>query len=129
MIIKKVISGPLFTKRPDLTNKTIIVMGGTSGFGAECVKQFYSLGARVIFTGTNLKAASSIKNKILKQSRTNKKLKKENIVFYQCDYNQLLQIKQFTDSIIEKETQIDILLNNVGTHLTKKITTFDGNDA
>lgn len=119
----------MYTKQPDLTNKTIIVMGGTCGFGAECVKRFFALGARVIFTGTNLKAAASLKNKILKRSRKNNKLKKENIVFYQCDYNQLIQIKQFTDSVKSKETRIDILLNNVGTHLTKKDTTFDGNDA
>lgn len=65
-IIKKYINGPKCNLSPDLRSKVILITGGTSGFGRECVYRYIKLGARVIFTGTNLHRASSIKKKAIK---------------------------------------------------------------
>ncbi|MGE8378218.1 MAG: SDR family oxidoreductase [Sphingobacterium sp.] len=45
----------------NLTNKTILITGGTSGIGLEAAKQFLALGNKVIITGRNLLKLEEVK--------------------------------------------------------------------
>lgn len=124
-ITKKYINGPYYTLSPDLSSKVIQITGGTSGFGRECVYRYIKLGARVIFTGTNIHRASSIKKKAIKLNKD----AKEKLDFQLCDFTELSSVEQLAKTVLHKEQKLDILQNNVGTYYLKKQTTIDGNDA
>lgn len=115
----------MYKENIDMSGRVILITGGTSGLGKQCALKFFGLGANVIFTGRSLKKGGYVKNYILKK---HKKIAKENLEFYQCNFGDLDHIKTLSESIQAKKGRLDCILNNVGTHLLKKETTSYGND-
>lgn len=83
--------------------KIVLINGGTSGIGAEAVKQFADRGATVYFTGRNEEEG----NKVASES-------KGNAHYHKVDNTVREEISGFFDSVLEAEDQIDILFNNAG---------------
>ncbi|TVP86540.1 MAG: SDR family oxidoreductase [Alkalicoccus sp.] len=83
--------------------KIVVVNGGTSGIGAETVKQFAARGARVHFTGRSADKGREVEEEADGEA-----------YFHQVDNTDPSQISNFFEELLTKESQIDILFNNAG---------------
>ena len=93
---------------PDLTGKTILVTGSTSGLGFESVKAFSNKGANVIMASRTIEKGKVAKALILDQ---NSKCK---IDVMELELTDSDSIKKFATTFKESHEQLDILINNAG---------------
>ncbi|QKS72895.1 SDR family oxidoreductase [Paenalkalicoccus suaedae] len=87
----------------DFKGKIVVVNGGTSGIGAEVVKQFAERGATVYFTGRREEKGQEVEDSANGDTH-----------FYELDVHDRVKIAAFFDHVIEQEEQVDILFNNAG---------------
>ena len=89
-----------------LENKTVVIMGGSSGIGKECARCFLCNGANVIIVGRNLQNMHMICEEYNEYG---------NIKYMQWNVNQYEQYQEKFSMLLELVTgQIDILINSVG---------------
>ena len=93
----------------DLTDKTAIVTGGASGFGAGIVDSFVSAGARVMIADINAEAAEDMATQIGDQT-----------IAQEVDVGNGASVTAMAEAALSQFGQVDILVNNAGiTHLPK----------
>jgi len=99
----------------DLTSRTAVVIGGTSGIGLAIARGLAKAGADVIPTGRRLdhleRAAAEIRQ-IGRRSLT-----------AVCDVTELTSIEHFRDAVSREFERVDILVNCAG--ITMKVPTLD----
>ena len=99
-----------------LENKTAIVTGGGSGFGAGIADLFSKNGANVIVADINIESATDIANQV-------------NGMPVQVDVSDAKSVEAMKSNVLEKNTTIDILINNAGTtHLPAPMETISENE-
>jgi 3-oxoacyl-[acyl-carrier protein] reductase len=90
-----------------LANKTAIVTGGASGFGAGIVRKFVAEGARVMIADINGDGATALANEIGAQT-----------IAQQVDVSDKASVQAMADAALSSFGHLDILINNAGiTHL------------
>lgn len=89
-----------------LQDKTAIVTGGASGFGAGIVKHFAAAGARVLLTDRDAGKGEATARE-LKQSPGE-------VSFMPVDVTDQAQVQAAVDQAIERYGRLDILVNNAG---------------
>ena len=85
-----------------LSNKTVLLTGGTGGIGlciAEAIQQSKS---RVIVCGRNKEKPTKIKEKL------------SGITTLPCDIRDVVQRKKFVTEVLRHFPDLDILVNNAG---------------
>ncbi len=85
-----------------LTNNTILITGGTSGFGYEFAAQLLALGNTVIITGRNQ----------IKLDQTKKQL--PNVHTFQSDVSDPKAITLLFEQVTRQFPDLNILINNAG---------------
>ena len=100
----------MFLKNYNLKNKTAIVTGGGKGLGRACAIALAEAGA-------NLVIISRTKKDLDEVSKVIKKLKSK-CKSYVCDITNYNEIKE----IINKQSKIDILINNAGNNIPEHFT-------
>lgn len=90
----------------DLSDKVVLITGGSRGIGAACVRLFSKAGANVAFTFKSDKDAAE---EIITEINLPNK-----IVQYQLDLESELDINQKVTQIVSDFGKIDILVNNAG---------------
>ncbi len=99
----------------DLTNKTAVVIGGTSGLGLELARGYAQAGANVIATGRRKELVEQIAQELTKMgSKT---------LAYPCDVNDRESLKGLLSAVVEKFGAVDILVNSAGR--IKRVPTLD----
>jgi len=98
----------------ELSKNTILITGGTSGFGFEFASRLIELGNTVIITGRNAGKLSETK-KILPDVHT-----------IQSDVSKMDNISSLYNQVIKEFPDLNILINNAGE--MRKIILQDGND-
>ena len=83
-------------------NKKILITGATGGIGNKIVEKFYSLGAKIVATGTNEEKLNKLK-KIFPEIKT-----------IQFKLEQHSKIESLIDTVSKKLDGLDILINNAG---------------
>jgi NAD(P)-dependent dehydrogenase (short-subunit alcohol dehydrogenase family) len=92
-----------------LTNKTVVITGGTSGIGAACAEMFACNGASVVIAGRNEENGLDIENRIISSGGIAK--------FVKCDVTKESDIVKLAQDAIFLYKKIDILFNNAGVML------------
>jgi len=89
----------------DLSDKIVLITGGSRGIGAACTKLFCAANAKVIFTfKENVNAAENLIASIPKNSPESLRI----------DFESEKNIIESVDYISQKYGKIDILINNAG---------------
>lgn len=91
----------------NMSDKIVVVTGGSRGIGREIVKTFTELGAYVYFTYLSNEGAA----KELEASLLSKGLKVQGEKVNNCS---LEQVNLFVEKVINEQKRIDILVNNAG---------------
>ncbi|RZJ70568.1 SDR family NAD(P)-dependent oxidoreductase [Flavobacterium sp.] len=86
----------------DLRNNTILITGGTSGFGLEFTKRFLELGNTVIITGRNSQKLLETKDSF------------PEVHFIQSDVSKLGDIEDLYEKVIRQFPNLNIIINNAG---------------
>ena len=101
-----IINQKMFTKK-----KVAIVTGGARGIGASIVKKLSENGYNVVLNyNKSVKEAEEIAEKY------------ENVITYKADVSNYEEVKALVKFTIEKNGEIDLLVNNAGIDLFKTIT-------
>lgn len=90
-----------------LQNKTAIVTGGASGFGAGIVRKFHAEGARVLIGDLNVDMAQALATEL-----------GQGVELIRCNVADGADVQKMADHAMSLWGQIDVLVNNAGiTHL------------
>ena len=100
----------MFLKKINLNNKTALVTGAGKGLGRACAIALAEAGANLIII-------SRTKKDLIEVAKVIKKLKKK-CKSYVCDVTKYNEIKE----IINKQSKIDILINNAGNNIPDHFT-------
>ncbi|CAF1065547.1 unnamed protein product [Didymodactylos carnosus] len=103
-----------------MTNKTVVITGGSSGIGYETAKDLARRGARLIIVSRNPKKGQAAVAKLRDKSGN------KQIEFMQCDLCSLDSVKNFCNAYNEKESRLDVLINNAGILFGLDVVTKDG---
>lgn len=107
---------------PDLKDQVIIVTGGNAGLGLETVKQLSSHNvARVYLAARSQEKAEQTIRELQAASQ-----KATNVVFLKLDLASLESVKDAASNFLQRETRLDILINNAGIMMTPEGLTKDG---
>lgn len=104
----------------DLTNKTVIVTGASSGIGKYEAMYLAYKNATVIMACRNLNKANNVKEEILKE------VKNAKIDILELDLSDFNSIDNFNQELRSKYNHIDILVNNAGVYFMPKEVTKQG---
>ncbi len=110
---------PHKTSNESMKGKTCVITGTTSGIGLETLKQLANGGANIVMVCRNEEKALQVKNDMLSKYDVS-------IDIVIADFSSFMQVRQAAQTILDNYPKIDILINNIGIHSTKKQYTKDG---
>ena len=90
----------------DFKNKTVLITGASSGIGRESAIEFAKLGANVILVARRQDKLGEIADELKRFNVTT--------LVYSCDVSKKDQVKQMSETILEKFDSVDVLVNNAG---------------
>lgn len=99
----------------DLSAKTIVITGASSGLGAIAARQLASRGATVVPIGRNPQKTASVA----------KGIGVEGVV---ADFASLARVRELADELLERCPKIDVLANNAGGLFSSYEVTEDGHE-
>ena len=104
---------------PDQTGKTIFITGANTGLGFEAAKVLAGKGARVLIGCRSKEKAETARKSIVKE------FPKADVAIVELDLGNLESVKKAA-AVVEKEPQLDILINNAGIMIPPYELTSDG---
>ena len=94
-----------------LSDKVIIVTGGSSGIGIETVRAFHATGATIFMPVRNVQKGEAVADSIRASSSSGGK-----IIVMEMKLDSLGSVKQFAEDFLGRSKQLNVLVNNAGTH-------------
>ena len=105
--------GGVNTFTPGMSDRVVLITGGSSGIGKETMKEIARLRAKVIITGRDSQKANAIIKEFNQERATMKRLASP-ITFMKVDFSDLNDVKRFAEIFKKENTQLDVLVNNAG---------------
>lgn len=100
-------------------SKTILITGATDGIGLETAKRLLPLGHTLLLHGRSEKKLEALATTLNAP---------EQIDTYIADFSDLSAVKAMADSIAEKYSHLDVIINNTGVLKIAQPKTLDGFD-
>nr|XP_006817025.1 PREDICTED: retinol dehydrogenase 13-like [Saccoglossus kowalevskii] len=107
-LLRKWADGGVCTSQAKLTGKTVIITGANTGIGKETALVLAERGARVILACRDILKGERAANDIIRETGN------QNVVVKQLDLANLKTVRKFADDVINKESHLEILINNAG---------------
>lgn len=102
------ITMPKCETNTEVSGKTVIITGGSSGVGLETAKLLAGHGARVVIASRNeTKLQSAVRD--IKTATGN-----DNVAYRRLDLGSLQSVRTFVTETISAEDRVDVLINNAG---------------
>jgi len=99
-----------------MKDKVVIITGANRGIGKEAAKEIAKLGAKVYLACRSLDSAKEAKEEIIKETEN------DQIFVLELDLASADSINKFVASFKNKESKLDVLINNAGiSSRTKKL--------
>ena len=105
----------------DLTGRTVVLTGGSSGLGAETAKSLAATGANVIVTARDMKAGQDT----LAEMAT---LGCGRHLLFPLNLSSAEDVHRFADAVLDQVDSIDILIANAGVSETQQLRDANGFD-
>jgi len=102
-----------------MQGKLCIVSGATSGVGYQAVKALANGGANIVMVVRNIEKAIAVKQEIEQNYSVD-------VDYYIADFSKLNQVKKAAKLILNDYSKIDVLINSVGIHSTKRMLNENG---
>lgn len=102
-----------------ISEKSVIVTGGTSGIGLKTAQELAGRGAEVIITSRAKAKAEATARKLSKGEASR-------VSGLELDLSNLNSIRSFVSELSKKTERVDVLINNAGTITGRRIQTADG---
>lgn len=99
----------------DLTGHTVVVTGASGGLGLEAARQLAGMGARVVIVARNQDKLDSALAAIGGGAAA-----------LRSDLSLMADVRDVADRILEQESSVDVLINNVGVLLPERQVTSEG---
>lgn len=114
-------NGKAIQKHSDesMAGKICVISGATSGVGYETIKTLAAGGADIVMVVRDENKAKAVKEELEKKYSVT-------IDFFIADFSDLKQVEKAATAILEKYPRIDVLINSVGIHSTKRMLNKDG---
>ena len=92
----------------DLSNKTAVITGGSSGIGLAAAELFLEADANVAICGRDTTKLDEVKNKLVGAHD------EKRIFSYSCDVLNRDEVEAFASEVGKKFGGVDMLINNAG---------------
>lgn len=102
-----------------MKGKLCVISGSTSGVGYEAAKSLAASGANIVMVVRNENKAEAVKNELERKYSVF-------VDYFIADFSDLKQVEKAAKEISDKYPRIDVLINSVGIHSTKKVFNKDG---
>lgn len=99
--------------------KIILITGSTDGIGKQTAIELSAKGFHVLIHGRNGERVEKTVDEI-------KSLYSNNVDGFVSDFSSLNDVKNFAEELKYKFEKIDVLINNAGVYMNKKVLTKDG---
>jgi NAD(P)-dependent dehydrogenase (short-subunit alcohol dehydrogenase family) len=106
-------NAPIKESKVDFKNKVVLITGATSGIGLVTAHEYAKHGANLIIVARNRDKALLIIKHIVDEFKVK-------VSLYIADFTNLADVKRAANEIIKENPQIDVLINSVGIHNTKR---------
>lgn len=103
-----------------MDGKVVIITGGDSGIGKETAKNLAKRGATLYLAGFETERADKVRSEIIMECNNTK------IYSLFVDLSSFDSIREFAKEFSQKETRLDVLINNAGMATSKYRLTKDG---
>jgi len=103
-----------------MDSKTILITGATDGIGLVSTRELARMGHRVIVHGRSAERAEQTARDLERDTKI------QNIDFVSADFASLAQVREMAKRVNEKFERLDVLLNNAGVVMKKRVLTTDG---
>ncbi len=102
--------------------KTLLVTGATDGIGYETVKMLVSMGHNVLLHGRDRSKLEKVAQELSGMDGGGR------IESYVADLSSMAEVEDLASAMAEKNTKIDVLINNAGVFVASVLTTDTGLD-
>jgi len=106
--------------RVSLEGRTVLVTGPTSGLGRTAVSEFAAMGARVLLVGRDPDRLDRTRTELIAWSGN------KEVTSYVVDLASLASVRAGAAAILERESRLDVLVDNAGAMVMDRRTSVDG---
>lgn len=104
----------------DLTGRTMVVTGATSGLGRAAAEELAGLGARVILVARDEEKAEKARTDIMLATGN------EEVAIQLADLSLMSEVRSLAARLLDTESAIHVLINNVGALFNERKETAEG---
>jgi len=104
----------------DVQGKVYVVTGANSGIGLEITKSLAKLKGKVYMACRDMKKCETQRQAIVLETRN------KYVYCRKCDLSCFQSVREFVEQFKEKESKLDVLINNAGVMNCRKGVTLDG---
>lgn len=100
---------------PDMTGRTVLVTGASSGIGREAARRLAAAGAIVLVHGRSPERTAAVAGEIGSEPLV-------------ADFARLDEVRAFADKVIARTDRLDVMLHNAGALVGRRTVTPDGHE-
>lgn len=96
------------SNRIELSDKTVLVTGATDGLGRALARELAAAGATVLIHGRDADRLRATEQEIARVSASDRPRS------YRADFSSLAEVHRMVEALLDREPQLDVLVNNAG---------------
>ena len=105
-----------------LTDKVMLITGGSAGIGAETARAFHATGAKLFLTVRDLEKGQKVVDSILSDDTSNR----AEIIMIKMELDSLDSVRAGAQEVLSRTDRLNVLVNNAGVMATPEGRTKDG---